>query len=513
MNSREQARGVVAILCLAAILPFVPGTLEFLRRGVPDVLFTGDGAALELGTLHARHGAQLVGPYSRFGWSHPGPAFFYLAVPVYELFGERGPALNVFAFLANAVMATATVLVARQLRGAIFALAVAALLSIYELAALPFLLANEWNPIFPILPLALLFFLTARLSLGASTVLPAFAFVASLIVQTHIGYAPAVIALCAFAFFGNRGRRVDRRWVLPSTIAILILCWLLPLYEAAVERPGNLQRLIAFFVPKNLAQHSWSEAVTTVVHQMAVMPWALVQTVYRRPLPAPALPIAIAFAAAQVTALSALAVWARRHDDATLKSLSMMVLVQIAVAVLAVRAIRGEVLFYLVTWISLLGLLSLVAMAACPKARFAVVPAQTAAAALSAILLALALAGPVVRGSVIRPRDDDAEQIARAVQAHLLATRTDRPTVRMVSREVWPTAVAVVLFLHKQGIPVYVEREWAGIVGKPLIEPPGSHPALLFGDAAFKERARTRGDLTFIAATPDVGVFLEFPRP
>ena len=62
-----------------AIAPFAPAAAEFVRRGVPDYLFTGDGATLELRTLHAAHGAQLLGPYSGFYWNHPGPAFFYLA--------------------------------------------------------------------------------------------------------------------------------------------------------------------------------------------------------------------------------------------------------------------------------------------------------------------------------------------------------------------------------------------------------------------------------------------------
>jgi hypothetical protein len=72
---REESPWVLTLLLVAAALPFVPGAIEFMRRGIPDVLFTGDGAAIELGTLHAAHGVQLVGPYSRFGWSHPGPAF------------------------------------------------------------------------------------------------------------------------------------------------------------------------------------------------------------------------------------------------------------------------------------------------------------------------------------------------------------------------------------------------------------------------------------------------------
>src|SRR5262245_7576970 len=121
-----------AFLYAAALLPFVPGTFEFLRRGVPDVLFRGDGAALELGTLHAAHGVQLLGPYSRFGWSHPGPAYFYLAAPIYRAFGERGPGLNVFAFLVSACAAVGIVHAAYRLRGTVFAGMCAALLATFE---------------------------------------------------------------------------------------------------------------------------------------------------------------------------------------------------------------------------------------------------------------------------------------------------------------------------------------------------------------------------------------------
>src|SRR5437660_7329778 len=59
---------VCPLLRMAALVPFIPEAWQFFQRGVPDLLFTGDGAALELGTLHAARGVQFLGPYSRFGW-------------------------------------------------------------------------------------------------------------------------------------------------------------------------------------------------------------------------------------------------------------------------------------------------------------------------------------------------------------------------------------------------------------------------------------------------------------
>jgi hypothetical protein len=105
-------------------------------------------------TLHAAAGTQLLGPYFRFGWNHPGPAYFYLALPIYELCDRRGSALNVFALLVDVIVVIFTVLETRKLRGTLFAFVVAMLLAILSLVGLPFLLTNQWNPILPILLLA-----------------------------------------------------------------------------------------------------------------------------------------------------------------------------------------------------------------------------------------------------------------------------------------------------------------------------------------------------------------------
>src|SRR4051794_24258431 len=95
------------LLIAAALAPFGPAIAQFVGRGIPDYLFTGDAATIELRTLNAAHGVQLLGPYSRFFWSHPGPTFFYLALPLYEAFHERGPALNLFMLVVNIIATVA----------------------------------------------------------------------------------------------------------------------------------------------------------------------------------------------------------------------------------------------------------------------------------------------------------------------------------------------------------------------------------------------------------------------
>jgi len=46
-------------------------------RHAPPFREVSDGAILEIYALQALEGKLLVGPYSRFGWHHPGPGYFY----------------------------------------------------------------------------------------------------------------------------------------------------------------------------------------------------------------------------------------------------------------------------------------------------------------------------------------------------------------------------------------------------------------------------------------------------
>ena len=246
-----------------------------------------------------------------------------------------------FALVIDGAAAVAIVLTASRLRGGLFALAVAALLAVYSLVGLPFLLANEWNPILPILPLALLTFLAARMVGGHTRVLPGFTFVGSAIVQTHVGYAPEVMGLLLIGLYARPAPRqpVEKsvRW---ATTAALVLLWALPVYQAVSVRPGNIQQLIAFFAPRHLSEHPWNVAVATISQQMSVMPFALART-FHLIVQDPAPRVAMVFAAAQLLVVAAVLFSAMTQRDRGLAVLASLVLAQWAVAILAVRAIRG----------------------------------------------------------------------------------------------------------------------------------------------------------------------------
>ena len=83
-----------------------------------------------------------------------------------------------------------------------------------------------------------------------------------------------------------------------------------------------------------------------------------------------------------------------------------------------------------------------------------------------------------------------------------------QPTIRIATRETWPTAIAVVLYLDKRDIPIAVENDWLFMTGRSLAESEGSHPHLVFGGSDFDAEAR-RQNLITVATTGNVTVYAE----
>jgi hypothetical protein len=510
------------LLLAVAAAPFLPGVVQFLRHGVPDLMFTGDGAVLELRTWHAAHGRQLLGPYSRFQWSHPGPAFFYLAAPLYRLFHQRGPALNLFVLIANFATATALVLSARRLRGDLFALVVAVLLAVYETIAAPFPLSGEWNPMTPILPLALLVFLCVRLGSGGFGVLPLVVFVASAIVQTHVGFTPAALYLVAtgtlFCFrelfvvgAGTTPAKLSRRHLaiaLGTTAALALLLWAPPLYENLSRPAGNLHLLRVFFSLPHPTEHSWRVAIDVVSGQLAIFPLALCHVLGRASLDV-GMTGRHLLAGGQAAAVAGALVVAWRRRDQPAALLSAMALGLFVVATCAVHEIRGEIFGHLIAWISLLGFVAWAAVAT------ALVPAAAGERRLTIAVLAVAL--PLLALTLraggdkpmVRDRDVRLETLEGDVETFLRRAHVDHVRVEIAAHDEWPKAAGLIVTLAKHGFDVRVTDDWLFMFGTQLASAETEQlPALVIADAGIAPRLRLRPAYELIATADGTFLFL-----
>src|SRR5262249_4959114 len=178
----------LAVVCVGlAILTIVITTLG---HRAPPFREVSDGAILEIYTLEALRGTLLVGPYSRFGWHHPGPLYFYLLAPWYWLSGYHTAGMQAGALVINFA---ATLLIIRCVAAnasAPTAVAVFVSIAVYILRAGD-LIVSAWNPHIIVLPLVAYVVLAAAMFADPRRGhLLWLVGVGTLLAQTHVAMVP-----------------------------------------------------------------------------------------------------------------------------------------------------------------------------------------------------------------------------------------------------------------------------------------------------------------------------------
>ena len=257
---------VAAILSLAALVPrrsrppaFVlvmacgaAALIAYARTADAAWAPAGDIALIEAYTLNATNAELLLGPYSRFGWNHPGPLYFYLQAPFYVMSGYRSAGLSVGALVIN--LSALGILVWVCVRAApqgFLAIAISAASVLFAVLTTE-MLASQWNPHVLVFPTLAIVVVAAAVAAGRIRWLPVLAGLASFVVQTHLGLGPAVVALSgaataaaalrAYLFRSSDATR--RLWpILNGTLWLLLLLWLLPIAQELSEPDGNLSQL------------------------------------------------------------------------------------------------------------------------------------------------------------------------------------------------------------------------------------------------------------------------------
>ncbi|HEX9668160.1 MAG TPA: hypothetical protein VGC93_01635 [Thermoanaerobaculia bacterium] len=391
-------RGVLAGW-LAFLLPIAALVWIQLATGLWRWPSVGDQALMELGVLEASRGRQLLGLFSRFGWFHPGPAFFYLAAVPYVLLGRTYSAVALATLALNALAAVAaTALLAHRAESRPALWTWVAGLCCWALWLHPYSLFNPWPPLIPVLLLVVLLLLAAAIGSGSRSCIPWALLVASLIVQSHVALVPVTVAIAAVTIAmatpardGAEAEPRPRRLVAALVWAASFAVWIPPLLEQVVHSPGNLRRLAEFFtVPR---EHSlWTALVWAATGGVTVPSWVLADS----SAPADAAGgsstvAAVAAYAIQLVALTAGWFIARRRGRRFIAALCGLCAAAMLTVWVSAWSIRGPLLRYLLVWSHAVGLAGAAAIAGAFTSRRAA-PARPSAAALVTVGAALALA-------------------------------------------------------------------------------------------------------------------------
>ena len=275
---RSVLRGIRRGAPYLALLPvFALVLVQLVHVGSP-IVPAADWGMLELNTRSATHFRQFVGPYSPFGFFHPGPAMFYLLAPFYLIAGGRFAGMTFGMSLVSAALLVLLLHVAGRVWGrpALWGTALTVALFVQRFGVAGF--RDPWNPFFGVLPLAVGVLLVPLI---ASTRLrwPLVAQVAlvSLALQSHLGSAPAlavlVVATTAAVAWANRGddlRALLRRgWPAVVTGAAL---WILPLGQQVLAPAGNLTAIRAHLSHGQSASHPLHLVAKPILLLLAMSP-------------------------------------------------------------------------------------------------------------------------------------------------------------------------------------------------------------------------------------------------
>jgi len=500
-------RGLPLVL---TALPFLPTLAALAARPWPDLASASDAASLELYVRHVGHGAALVGPYSRFGWNHPGPAEFLALLPLYHLSGGRSASLALGTTLLNLLASLGCVLLLGRRGGTSLALAGAGLLAALTASFGPARLADPWNPFVTVLPCALLLVLSASCAAnGPARALPALAAVATFLVQSHVAYVPLAGATVVGALalrLARRPREPVSRPAAASAALVTAILWAPPLVEELRGDPGNLTKLAGFFARPERA-HTFAEAFGAALRPLGTVPLSLATLVV--PSTSDQRAVGAGFATLALVALLPLAA-SRARSSPFARALATLSALSLAVALWSFLRVRGPLLDYLVGFASALGLAGCVALVA-PLPGLDRRWACRALAAGSAAVALLSLRANARRVAVEPPMGlATVEPVARlslAARSWLRAGGVRRPLLRIGSHDTWPLALGLGLALHKAAVPFAVEPGWVVMFGPPLAPTGGEDAALVLGDLELAAAFDGRPDAVEIARDGDAVLF------
>lgn len=467
-------------------LPFVVLALRLVMAGEDPVL-SGDHAALDLRTLDATELHGSLGPYSRFGFSHPGPALFYLLAPVMLVTGRAPWALHLGVQLVMAVSAAAMIVVVGHRAGRLAAAASASALLVYVAILRLSVLKVPWNPLVIILPVALMLVATAAVR-GPGVVLGLVILTGTFIVQTNVSSGLMVVACTAMAvamaLWGVRGRRSSSRLAgapLPRAVgaALVItagLLWIPPVAQQFSGEPGNAREIARFFGSDSGPRPTTGLEAAAVVGREVDLSRG--QVPYLGGLDRDNVGMGRSLAALGAALLAGVLLigFGRRAGQTFATRLGVVSLVGITTAFVSVTQVVGGLAWYLTAWMSacvvpiLVGASVLAGRATEGRER-----GRTGAHLLVAVtaILAVVLAAAAARGPLYEsPAFPDEHKYRSAVEA---AWRLVDPVVRRTGAETvafngaaghaWPTMAGLAVRLERRNVRVSVPDDLLPIFG------------------------------------------------
>lgn len=462
----------MAFLGAIAVLPLLLSALTFATSvGFSEVYPDVDMAMLELYTSHAAHGKQTVGPYSRFGWNHPGPAYFYLLAPLYVFSGQSAASLFLSARLMNcfcAVLILVVLYFVSKKNDSALVFSTIALLPFFFYAFGPSVFTSPWNPYIIVLPFCVFTFCCTSVTLGNPWALPLMGGLGSFLVQTHVSVVPCVsvmmgVSLILFLCGAQRKGRARATIIsIVATLGVLVIMWLPPLTDEYLGNLGNLRKLYRFFVSVGTKTFV-EDAIFSFSKAFGWFPMAPIKRLL------PGFPdfeyelLTVVFSIFQIVLLPIAYISAVRRGYVYRAKLALLIF--IAAVTAAYSCTRSPDYFsYLFVWISSLGFASWAVGGAMVIERVKLAWPHAGTASMVAVGLILVLtavnAWHFVADSATPPQGSEKAKFLSSSLIKYLRQHDNNRVIIYFNWTNWVTESAVVMQVYKAKIPFSVRNTW-----------------------------------------------------
>jgi hypothetical protein len=516
------------VFAVASLLAGCLALVVYARTADASFSPVGDIALIETYTIHATQGEQLLGPYSRFGWNHPGPLYFYTLAPFYVLTGDRSAGLSAGALAINLAALALLLWICASMGRGLLAICIAAV-SVWFTWQISELLASQWNPHVLVLPTMATVVASAAVAAGRVRLLPIVAALATFIVQTHLGFGPTVLAVGGVAaavaviraYAADREPRLELARALFATLCVLLVLWLPPLIEDFRSADGNLFRLWTFFTgedhlgqPYQRGFRMWSDMMSAFVRRDIRVGWG-------NRLPADGGPWRQAWAIVQTVGLAVIVVRAAMTRDTFRSALAGMLLIASAVGLWSILRIEETIYDHLVFWLSGIGALAVGLIAASLIGVIlrepAVLRRLPAAICLGLWLAAAAVGFQDLRVEVSRSYRPAIEPLSARRLADALIDQFEpkaigRPLVR-IDQPAWGITAGILLQLQKRNIPFAIEEGWWFMFGEPSGPSGQETSTLVFAGPGMRSELQAAGNHELLAERDRVSILFARGQP
>ena len=474
-------RGAIAVgilLIAIALWPALAAARASLRLPWNP---SGDWALLAMWVEDVGHVTPLLGPYSRFGWNHPGPLMFWMLAVPYHLAGGAAEALLASTAWVNALALGGSVGVAWRRGRLPLAASTTVALMILTRAIGPEQLRDPWNPYITMLPLALFVFLVWSGVEGDRWAWPLAVLVGSFIVQSHVGYLVivAVIVLAAAVLLWLDRREIPllpidprrRRLLIATTVGATVFCWL-PVLVDQFAGSGNLTAIASYFLHSGDQPAGVHDALAQAAGQLPVPDAAWLGTAASYGPDGALQGGALMALVVPVLVFAATVAFAALRRQRSALRFQLLTTAGVVGGLIATSRITGPVFSYLVRWWVVLACLwwlsavwslyrSLLSFERLPELVRRHAPTIVVALGLVA---GFTIARPVAHAAPTTPPPEasNSELLAGLLPPLVDALRGEGPARVETVGSTWGTMADGVRFgLTHAGIPVVVDPEFA----------------------------------------------------